>query len=272
MADYIQNNYYELQFAIIFGGMFVFFILEGFIPRRNPSQNQTGRWFNNIGLAFFNHFIVLFYSIGLGFVIQKLHSDTTLVRHFQISDINIFIFLVFLMEFITYWLHRAFHKFPLLWKIHAVHHSDIEIDVTTGHRHHPLEPMINGLIATPLIIFLGAPVIVIAMVNILHAAIAHFSHSNIVLPKRLDSYLRKFIATPDFHRMHHSSQRKYTDSNFCVMFPIFDYVFGTATRLPYNELPEMEIGLEYFREPKNNRLDQLLLMPLLSEKSINSLR
>lgn len=261
MSEFIQRHYYELQFAAVFGGMFLLFILEGFIPRREALINQTGRWLNNISLAVFNHFLLLFYSLGLGFIISRYQPESTLIEHFKLSDIGAFILLVFLFDFITYWLHRFFHKYPLLWRIHAVHHSDTEIDVTTSHRHHPFESMINGIILTPLIIILGIPVIVIAMQNFLHTFIALFAHGNIVLPEKVDSILRKFIVTPDFHRMHHSSDKKFTDSNYSVMFPLFDYIFGSATRKPYAELDKMELGLESMRSGKDSRVDRLLLTP-----------
>ena len=167
------------------------------------------------------------------------------------------------MEFVTYWIHRAYHTIPVLWKIHAVHHTDTEIDVTTSHRHHPFEPMINALVLTPIVFALGAPLIVMASYNLLHTAISLFSHSNIVLPKKLDKILRMFVITPDFHRMHHSSDKQYTNSNYSAIIPWFDYLFGTATKLPYEDIPKMELGLEVLRKPKENRLDKLFITPFI---------
>ncbi len=177
------------------------------------------------------------------------------------------------MEFITYWIHRAYHTIPILWRIHAVHHSDTEVDVTTSHRHHPFEPMINALILTPILFALGAPIVVLASYNLLHTAFSLISHSNIVLPEKLDKVLRLFVITPDFHRMHHSSDRQYTDSNYSAIVPWFDYLFGTATRLPYADIPKMELGLEVLRDNKDNRLDKLFTTPFIfKQKTISKVK
>jgi len=261
MTGFIKSHYYELQFAALFGGMFLLYIIEAFIPRRNPDSNQTSRWLNNIGLAIFNHFLLLAYALGLGYLALWIDPGTTLVLHFQLSDISALLFIILFFDLIAYWMHRAFHRFPLLWRIHAAHHSDTDIDVTTSHRQHPFEAMLNGIIVTPLIILIGAPFITLILFNLLHIIFALFTHSNIILPEKLDKVLRRVIITPDFHRIHHSSDREYTDSNYGAIFTFYDYLFGTAKRIPYEELPEMELGLEGLREPKDNRLDKLLLTP-----------
>lgn len=261
--SFLQTHLQEIQFAAIFGGMVLMFLIEGFIPRRKTESNQTSRWLSNIGLALFNHFLIIFYSILLYKLVSQIQPESPILQHFKISDVPAFLIILLLMEFIIYWIHRAFHKIPMLWSIHAVHHTDTEVDVTTSHRHHPFEPMINALILTPIIFALGAPLIVMASYNLLHTAISLISHSNIVLPKKLDNILRLFVITPDFHRMHHSSDKQYTNSNYSAIVPWFDHLFGTATRLPYDEIPKMELGLEVLRDPKDNRLDKLMTTPFI---------
>lgn len=261
MTAFVQNHYYEIQFTALFGGMLVLFIIEGLIPRRDTKDNQTGRWLSNIGLALFNHFLVLFFSLALVLVVARLEPESPLITYFQLSDIPAFILLLISAEFVTYWIHRAFHQIPLLWRIHAVHHTDTEMDVTTSNRHHPFEPLISAILMLPLLLALGAPFILIALYNFLRTAISLFSHGNISLPRWLDNVLRWFIVTPDFHRMHHSSEQRYTDSNYSVVIPLFDYIFRTATRLPYDEIPKMKLGLERYRKPSDSRIDKLFMLP-----------
>jgi len=261
--SFLVANMNEIQFAAIFGGMVLMFLIEGFIPRRESSNSQTSRWLSNIALSLFNHFLIIFYSILVYGLISKFQPDSPLLQHFKVSDVPAFLIILLVMEFVIYWIHRTYHRVPFLWRIHAVHHTDTEIDVTTSHRHHPFEPMINALILSPIIFALGAPVIVIAIYNLLHTALSLFSHSNIVLPEKLDKVLRLFIITPDFHRMHHSSDKQYTNSNYSAIVPWFDYLFKTATRKPFEELPRMELGLETLRKPEDNRLDKIFLTPFI---------
>ena len=261
--SFLEANMNEIQFAAIFGGMVLMFLIEGFIPRRKSKSNETSRWLSNIALSLFNHFLIIFYSVLVFGIVAKLQPDSPLLQHFKVSDVPAFLIILLIMEFVIYWIHRTFHKIPLLWRIHAVHHTDTEVDVTTSHRHHPFEPMINALILSPIVFALGAPVIAMAIYNLLHTALSLFSHSNIVLPEKLDKVLRLFVITPDFHRMHHSSDKQYTNSNYSAIVPWFDYLFKTATRKPFEELPRMELGLETLRKPEDNRLDKIFLTPFI---------
>lgn len=262
-TSFLQTHIYEIQFAAIFGGMIVLFLLEGFIPRRKTKADQTHRWINNIALAFFSHFFILFYAIFLVSIMVRFQPESPLLQAFNTSDLFSFIVILLVLEFLIYWIHRALHRIPWLWRIHAVHHTDTEFDVTTSHRHHPFEPMLTALISTPIIFALGAPIIVLILYNLTVTAISLISHSNIVLPKKIDQILRLFIITPDFHRMHHSSDKRFTNSNYGVILPWFDYLFRTASKKPYPEIPSMQLGLETLREPKDNRLDKLLITPFI---------
>lgn len=265
--NFLETHFTEIQFAAIFGGMVLMFLIEGVIPRRVAQTDQTSRWLSNIGLALFNHFFIIFYSLIVIQLVSTFQPESPLLQHFKISDLPAFFIVLITMEFISYWIHRAFHRIPLLWRIHMVHHTDTEVDVTTSHRHHPFEPMINTLILTPILFALGAPVIVLVLYSLLNKAISLISHSNIVLPEKLDKVLRLFVITPDFHRMHHSSEKKYTDSNYSLIVPWFDYLFNTATSKPYREIPTMELGLKTLRSTKDNRLDKLFLTPFIFKKT-----
>ncbi len=269
MLDFILKNNDMLQFTATFGGILLLLLIEPFFPRRRGAKGQAKRRVNNIGLALLNFFIlgyfgVAYASTGIASILQPV---TPLFDYLQLPLAVSIIATVFCVELLGYWFHRAMHRVPLLWRIHAVHHNDTEIDVTTTNRHHPFEGMIFIVLTFPLMIWLGMPVIAAISYNAIHLLLSLLTHANIRLPERLDNILRLFVVTPDFHRMHHSSDRQYTDSNYGMITPWFDYLFGTASRIPYKEIPNMEIGLHYLRKPRESRIDRLLLQPFVWRKA-----
>lgn len=272
--SFLETHLPELQFVAIFGGMVLLFLIEGLIPRRKEDKNQTVRWLSNIGLTFFNHFIILIYTGFVFAFFNVFKPESPVLDYFKVSDISAFLIILLLMEFLNYWIHVAFHKIPFLWRIHAVHHSDTMVDVTTSNRHHTFEPLISTIIISPIIIAMGAPLVILAAYNFVHTAFSLISHSNIKIPEKLDNILRLFVITPDFHLIHHSSDQRFTDSNYGGMVPWFDYLFKTATRKPAKELETMELGLESLRSAKDQRLDRLLITPFIYKprKSTNSVK
>ncbi len=263
MLIWLETYFYEAQFSLLFGGIFLLFLIEAVLPRsrKGESSDQSIRWLNNISLAFINFLVVLFVIGFIGSLYQSLLPDYSLIREFQIPDLLALAIVLLLIEFLIYWIHRAYHRYAVLWRIHAVHHSDTHFDVTTSNRHHPFELILNSIILLPIIMLLGASFWVLIFHSFTSILVNLFAHGNIKIPNWLDKALRKIIVTPDFHRLHHSSNRQYSDSNFGVIFPWFDYLFKTATRLPRNEIPDIEIGLERLRDPKDNRIDKLLAIP-----------
>lgn len=127
----------------------------------------------------------------------------------------------------------------------------------------------NVPLTVPVIMLMGFPVEVVVLYQVIKSSISIFAHSNTRLPEKLDAVLRYFIITPDFHRIHHSSDRKYTDSHFSEAFPVWDYLFGTTSKIPYAQHESMQLGLEYFRGKKDGRLDKLLLRPFIWKRERN---
>ena len=265
---FFQQYYFEIQFAAVFGGIFVLFILEGLIPRRDGADNQTMRWLSNLGLALINFFFAHSYAIIFIGFLARFQPDSPVLQAFKVSDIGSFIIILLSIEFIGYWIHRAYHTFPALWPIHTVHHTDTEFDVTTSQRNHPFEIIISSIFVTPIVLLLGAPALVLAIHYFLQTAVSLITHSNIIVPRSVDHVLRWFIVTPDFHRMHHASDRKYTDSNYSVIVPIFDYLFRTNSRIDYDQLATMELGLDVLRKPQDSRLDKLLIQPFTYRRNL----
>ena len=269
MFEFIQKHNHELQFAATFGGILLLLLIEPLFPRRVGAKDQSSRWINNIGLALLNFYLLAYFGIlyASSSLAGMLQPETPLFDYLGLPLAVSIIVTVFAFEFMGYWVHRALHRIPLLWRIHAVHHNDTEFDVTTSHRHHPFEGMIFTVLAFPLMLWLGVPVVAAITYNALRLFISLLTHANIQIPQPADSLLRKFVVTPDFHRMHHSSDQQYTDSNYGVITPWFDYLFGTATRLPYQEIPAMELGLHYLRKPEESRIDKLLILPFVWKKA-----
>jgi sterol desaturase/sphingolipid hydroxylase (fatty acid hydroxylase superfamily) len=245
--------------------LFVAAIAEVVLQRRPESEITRLRWLNNISLTLIETVSVSILTLTVTIVIAWWGNEAEigLLRQSGLGFWPMFLLAVFTFELISYWFHRALHAFPILWRLHAVHHSDTEVDFTTAYRNHPLELYVNAPLTIPIVLLLGFPVEVVTAYQLLKTSISVFAHSNVRLPARLDRALRFVLVTPDFHRLHHCSERIYTDSNFGAAFTFYDYVFGTAQSRSYHEQETMELGLEYFRDPVDSRLDRLLLMPFV---------
>ncbi len=161
-----------------------------------------------------------------------------------------------------YWQHRLFHRIPLFWRLHRMHHSDLEFDATTGVRFHPAEILLSMLIKIGAVIALGAPAVAVIAFEIALNATSLFNHSNLRLPGAADRVLRRLLVTPDMHRVHHSVHRHEHDSNYSFNLSWWDHLFSSYTGQPADGHTMMQIGLEQFREPADQGLVALLAQPI----------
>jgi len=173
---------------------------------------------------------------------------------------------VVVLDMAIYFQHRLFHAVPWLWRLHRMHHADLEFDVTTGLRFHPLEILISMGIKLAVVSLLGAPALAVLIFEVLLNATSMFNHGNVRLPARIDRWLRLLVVTPDMHRVHHSIVRQETDSNFGFNLPWWDRLFATYRDQPAAGHLGMTIGLEEFREARDLRLDRMLLQPFVSAR------
>jgi sterol desaturase/sphingolipid hydroxylase (fatty acid hydroxylase superfamily) len=267
LALLVQQQSLVLLIAT-FGGMLLFMLFERPRPGQEEAPLPVAHWLSNWFLAAINYFV------GLWLVLQlaRLPWARALQPEKGIFDLLhpllALALLLLLVEGIAYLLHRLYHQVPLLWRIHAVHHMDRDLDVTTSHRHHFLEVMTNTLILLPLFLLLGAPALVLVLLSLFRTLVVLFNHSALRLPPALDRVLGWLLVTPAFHHVHHLSERRFTNSNYGTVVPWFDYLFGTAERLSEEELDEGQIGLEYLREPRDARLDRVLLLPFLWSRAV----
>jgi sterol desaturase/sphingolipid hydroxylase (fatty acid hydroxylase superfamily) len=252
-----------IPFAAIFLVMVVWEILS---PRRTLSINKSYRWFNNLAMVLVNSMVLRFIFPGaaVGVAVWVESERWGLMNYSPLLDwplwINAIIGLV-LLDFIIWLQHLLFHKTPVLWRLHRMHHADQDIDVTTGLRFHPLEIILSMVIKVAAILIFGVPVVAVFLFEVLLNATSMFNHGNVYIPKRLDRILRWFIVTPDMHRVHHSWHQDETNSNFGFNLPLWDRLLGTYKDQPRDGHHKMTIGINQFRAYEDLRIDRLLLQP-----------
>lgn len=259
----ILQNSAQIILGVVFGAIALVMAIETMAPWRRVQAAPLARWFNNLGLTALDY--ALLFALGPYLSLYASQAmgwpQMGFLGRIGVGPLASFVILMLVMEFINYWLHRAFHRIPMMWRIHAVHHSDLEMDATTSHRHHPLEVIINSGVIIPILILLGPDPWSLLIYNILRVVIATFTHGNFSLSPGVDRLLRLFVVTPDFHRLHHSAEQRHTDSNYSAILPWYDYLFRTATYRPREEQRAMAMGLEQFGDPSFSRLDQMLWLP-----------
>lgn len=245
-------------------GIFCLMIAWEYIsPRRTLHIGRKQRWPVNLGLAAFNIAIMRLSLGGMAYLaaITATNQGYGLLNRLSAPEWLSIIVTLLLLDFAIYCQHIVSHKWPLLWRLHQVHHTDLEFDATTAVRFHPLEIMISMLYKVLCIVLIGAnPWAVIAFEIILNGA-ATFNHSNIDIPPAIDKKLRRLIITPDMHRIHHSTVPAETDSNYGFSISCWDRLCGTYIDEPKQPQTTMAIGLKPFREPHELGFMQLLLLP-----------
>ena len=172
---------------------------------------------------------------------------------------------VVILDFAIYLQHVMVHAVPMLWRLHRMHHADLDFDVTTGARFHPVEILLSVAIKMAVIVLIGAPAVAVVIFEVVLNATAMFNHSNVSLPLGLDRVLRLFVVTPDMHRVHHSELPFETNSNFGFNLPWWDRLFGTYRDQPEKGHEGMTIGIEQFREPAELHLHKMLVQPFMGE-------
>lgn len=232
-------------------------------PRRTLSLPRTRRWPANLGIIVVDSIVLrlVFPILAVGAAGLAETYRWGLFHGLEAPFWLAFIASLLLLDLIIYAQHVVFHKVPVLWRLHRMHHTDLDFDVTTALRFHPLEIVLSMLIKLAVVILLGAPAVAVMVFEVILNATAMFNHGNVSLPPWLDWRLRWLLVTPDMHRVHHSVLVEETDSNFGFNLPWWDRLFGTYRDQPREGHTGMTIGLESFRDGRATRLDGLLLQP-----------
>ncbi len=249
--------------AVFFGILIVMAVWELAAPRRRVEIPRLVRWSNNLGLVVLDALLVrlAFPVVAVGLAAVATENDWGLLNQISIPGWIATILAVLALDLAIYLQHVLFHAVPALWRLHRVHHADLEFDVTTGVRFHPLEILISMAIKLLLILALGPPAIAVLIFEVLLNGTSLFNHSNLRLPFRLDALLRLIIVTPDMHRVHHSILPSETNSNFGFNLPWWDWLLGTYLAQPSAGHVGMTIGIEQFRTKRDLWIDRLLLQP-----------
>lgn len=233
-------------------------------PRRGLTARKPLRWLSNLGLAAVNSVLVrLVAPLGAAGVAVLVESrGWGLLRNFALPSWLAVTVSVVILDLAVYLQHVMFHAVPLFWKLHMVHHADLDFDVTTGLRFHTLEIMLSLGIKAAVILLLGPPMLGVVIFEVLLNATSMFNHGNVRMPVSLDRLLRWIVVTPDMHRVHHSTQPSETNSNFGFNLPWWDRLLGTYRDQPDTGHDEMAIGLTQFRDERQvERLHHMLLLP-----------
>lgn len=238
---------------------------------RPLSMSKLRRWTANLGLVVVNSLVLRLalpiLAVGLASVAESRGSG--LLNLLALPAWLEFVLALLVLDLAIYGQHLAMHRFALLWRLHRMHHSDVDFDTTTGLRFHPLEIVLSMLYKLLVVLALGPSPAAVLVFEIVLNGTALFNHGNVRLPGHMDRWLRLLVVTPDMHRVHHSVIRRETDSNFGFNLPWWDRIFGTYREQPAHGHGGMTIGLAEFRDRRFLSLHWLLLQPFLSAKPTN---
>jgi sterol desaturase/sphingolipid hydroxylase (fatty acid hydroxylase superfamily) len=267
MNSYLLTHEPFIRFGFFFGILILMAVWELLAPRRHLQTSKPMRWFGNLGIVFIGTLILRllspFSAIYAAILAEKEGWGL-------LNNIALFYWLkvaigVVVLDLVIYLQHAMFHGLPVLWRLHMMHHSDLDFDVTTGVRFHPIEILLSMGIKMIAVSLTGISVLGVLIFEVLLNATSLFNHGNVRLGASIDRALRLFVVTPEMHRVHHSVIIRETNSNFGFNLPWWDRLFGTYKDQPAAGHLEMTIGLSQFRDPKGLTLPRLLLLPFIGK-------
>lgn len=275
MQAFIEVHEAAIRLGFFVGIFAVMAIWEVAAPRRALTVPKLSRWANNLGLVALNTLLLrlLFPAAAVGLAAYASIQGWGLLNQWQLSHGVEVVIAVIALDFVIWLQHVMVHAIPLLWRLHRVHHADLDYDVTTGARFHPIEIILSMLIKFATILLLGPPVVAVILFEVILNGMAMFNHANVRLPLPLDRLLRRLLVTPDMHRVHHSVEDDEANSNFGFNLSIWDRLFGTYRDQPRGGHSGMTIGIHKYRDLKQvDRLPGMLVLPFIgkiSEYAIN---
>ena len=242
-------------------------------PRRRQEIPRLFRWTNNLALVVIDTVLVrlAFPVAAVGVALVMEERGWGLLNFWALPVWLEVVLSVLVLDLAIYLQHVMFHAVPALWRLHRMHHADLEFDVTTGLRFHPVEILLSMVVKLAVVAALGPPAIAVLIFEVLLNATALFNHSNVRLPVGIDRVLRLVVVTPDMHRVHHSILPRETNSNFGFNLPWWDRLLGTYRAQPRDGHEGMTIGIEQFRTPRELWLDRMLVQPLRGEANCGAL-
>ena len=262
-ADGILAHEAVIRGACFLGVLAVMMLWETLAARRRRDHSRFARWPGNLGIVVLDTLLLrlLFPTAAVGLALIAEARGWGLLNTLPLPLWANVVIAVLLLDLAIYLQHVMFHAVPAFWRLHRMHHADLDFDTTTGVRFHPFEICLSMGIKLMVVAALGAPALGVLIFEVVLSATSLFNHGNVHIPARIDRWLRLFVVTPDMHRVHHSIVPRETNSNFGFNLPWWDRLFGTYRAQPAAGHQDMTIGLEQFRAAGESRLDRLLLQP-----------
>ena len=254
--------------ALISGGaigpsLLIVALWESLWPEHRQRPGFLGRWISNFSLFALSLACTAILTPTLTLLTNLILERSPL--RWAPGEFGFWLHLTYaclVLDLLNYLLHRAMHTRRALWRVHSLHHSDVALDVSTTVRHHPLETVVTAVAIGIAGAVVGCSALEVAVYAVLETTIQVVAHADVRLPSLLDRLLSAIFVTPNFHRMHHSSEVSETDSNYGQVFAFWDRIFGTRSGLADSARGEVEFGLKSFRDAPSQRFDQLLLLPV----------
>lgn len=264
MPDILLANEPIIRTSIFLAILLAMALWEVAAPRRRREIPRLLRWTNNLGVVVIDTLLVrlTFPVVAVGLALLAEERGWGLFNVFDVPAWIAVIVAILALDLAIYLQHVMFHAVPALWRLHRMHHADLEFDVTTGLRFHPVEILLSMGIKLAVVAALGPPAVAVLIFEVLLNGTAMFNHSNIRIPLAVDRVLRWFVVTPDMHRVHHSIHPSETNSNFGFNMPWWDRLLGTYRAQPRDGHETMTIGIEQFRTRRDLWLDRMLIQPV----------
>ena len=254
----------QLRLIVFLGVLVAMAVWELAAPRRRREIPRVIRWTNNLGLVVIDTIVLRlsFPILAVGLAVIAQDRGWGLFNIIEAPGWVAVLVSIVVLDLVIYLQHVMFHAVPALWRLHRMHHADLEFDVTTGLRFHPIEILLSMVIKLAVVMALGPPAVAVLIFEVLLNATAMFNHSNIRLPMLVDRFLRLIVVTPDMHRVHHSIIPEETNSNFGFNLPWWDRLLGTYRAQPKAGHEGMSIGIEQFRTTRDLWIDRMLIQPV----------
>jgi sterol desaturase/sphingolipid hydroxylase (fatty acid hydroxylase superfamily) len=268
MNMFIIDNEFAIRLSCFLGIFMGVGVWEHLEPKRKLSSPKGVRWINNLSITLLNSAAIriLFPAAAVGVTLMSEWRGWGFFNLLGLSSLPAGILSLVLLDLTIYSQHVLFHKVKLFWALHMMHHTDLDIDVTTGARFHPIEIILSMEIKIVAIVLLGSPTWSVLVFEILLNATSMFNHGNVRMPVYADRVLRRLVVTPDMHRIHHSVIAGEMNSNFGFNFPWWDRLFGTYRDQPEKGHGTMTIGLANYRDAKYLTLRWMLALPFLKRE------
>ncbi|HJO71457.1 MAG: sterol desaturase family protein [Rhodospirillales bacterium] len=265
MTEFALGGEFAVRLAFFFGVLAAMAAWEVVAPRRALSQPEAVRWYANLGIVALNVLVLraVLPLAPLAVAGPAAERGWGVLNLVEVPAWLAVVLALVVLDFAIYLQHVLFHAVPVLWRLHRMHHADLDFDVSSGLRFHTVETLLSALIKMAVVVVVGAPALAVLAFEVVLNATSMFNHGNVRLPAAFDGALRWLVVTPDMHRVHHSIAAEEANSNFGFCLPWWERLMGTYRAQPAAGHQGMTIGIEMFRDPGALHLHRMLVQPFL---------